>query len=64
MKRYFAKPDTWFKEGTEVEVIVDCRNDPKYPMNIGLFSGIRDSDGLLDEEQCSFDEFDEVEDSK
>ena len=62
-ERYIAKPDTWFVEGTECELVADGRPQ----MNIGIFRGKRISEGLpelhpageeyLDEENCSFDEF-------
>lgn len=70
MKKYIVKPDTWFKEGTEVILIDDYR--PK--MNCGLFSGITicenpSSEGMFrnigeeyeDEEVCDFNEFEEIE---
>lgn len=68
--KYLAKPNTWFDEGTEVVLLVDCRPQ----MSIGIFKGIRTSEGLpelhpvgekyMDEEDCSFDEFNEVEDEQ
>ena len=48
MKRYFAKPGTWFDEGTEVTVLVDCGD-------FGLFAGVRE--GKPDEETCPWAEF-------
>jgi hypothetical protein len=65
MKRYIAKKDEWFKEGTEAFLVADMQSD------FGLFSGIRINQGesklcaigeeYLDEEMCSFDEFDTIE---
>lgn len=60
-----AKPGTWFKAGTAVELIGDCRPDK---LNSGIFCGIRICDNpaaesrllgeeYLDEELCSWDEF-------
>ncbi len=64
--RYIAKPDTWFKAGTEVFLIDDYRGEG---LDAGLFRGLRvcesaESEGVpvgterVDEETCSFDEFD------
>lgn len=63
MSKYIAKPDTWFIEGTQCTLITDCRPQ----LNIGIFSGMRVSEGMPelhpvgeiyeDEEVCSFDEF-------
>lgn len=71
MTRYIAKPNTWFKAGTEVMLVDDFRPQ----MNAGIFCGLRICEnpeaerGLPvgterhnDEEVCSFDEFDVVED--
>ncbi len=65
MKRYIAKPGTWFKEGTEAFLVADMQSD------FGLFSGIRVNQGesklcaigeeYPDEEMCPFDEFDTIE---
>lgn len=67
MAKYIAKPNTWFDAGTECELLVDCRPQ----MTIGIFRGIRTSEGLpeqhpigekyIDEEDCSFDEFEVME---
>jgi len=51
--KYIPKPDTWFAENTEVDLIDDYRPD----FNFGLFRGLHD--GRLDEEVCSFNEFEE-----
>jgi hypothetical protein len=77
MKIYIAKPDTWFKEGTEVNLVEDYRQD-NFP-DIGLFQGIfviddekwlnvkqqwrthEVGDEVIDREVCNFDEFDEKE---
>lgn len=50
MRRYFALPNTWFEEGTEVELVADC-----YPHEFGIFCGWHDNG--IDEESCPFDEF-------
>lgn len=67
----FISNGTWFEKGTEAKLIDDYRD---HGWNAGLFSGIRiteDSDveggypvGVRreDEEICSFDEFDIIED--
>ena len=67
MTAYIAKPNTWFKEGTEVQLLADFR--PK--MNGGIFLGKRVSEGdsekhpngeeYIDEEDCNFDEFEVME---
>ena len=66
-KKFIAKPDTWFDAGTECELLVDCRPE----LSIGIFKGIRTSQGVpelhsvgekyVDEEDCSFDEFEEID---
>ena len=55
-KKYIAKKHTWFDEGAEVALLTDYR--PFWDM--GLFKGPRN--GKLNEENCSFDEFQEVND--
>lgn len=67
MTKYIAKPDTWFIEGTECELVTDCRPQ----MSIGIFSGVRKSEGspelhpegeeYMDEEGCNFDEFEVID---
>jgi len=65
---YIAKPDTWFKSGTVVTLIDDYRKDG---WTCGLFEGTRvclnpgsESHPLgeerIDQEICSFDEFEEL----
>ena len=65
--KYIAKADGWFKEGTEVKFIDFILCGPEN--DVGLFSGIRVSEGegihkigeeYLDEEVCPLDEFEEV----
>lgn len=66
--KYIAKKDTWFDEGTECELLIDGRPFA----NLGIFKGIRTSEGTpelhpvgekyLDEEDCSFDEFEIIND--
>ena len=64
-KKYIAKPNTWFKEGTEVQLVDDCGEMG------GVFCGIRiaqneteysdgrraKDDEYEDEELCPWDEF-------
>lgn len=67
MTKYIALPNTWFMEGTECELIIDCRPQ----MSIGIFIGKRVSDGsselhpvgevYMDEESCNFDEFEVID---
>lgn len=62
MRKYIAKPNTWFKEGTEVRLIeyLICDKDG---IKYGTFEGVRDgvndgvSDGVRESEVCSYDEF-------
>jgi hypothetical protein len=66
-KVFVARPDSWYKEGTICELICEITEDS------GLFSGIKvvkddDHDYInmgreighefLDEESCTYDEFD------
>ena len=53
MRKYIAKPDTWFDEGTEVFLYEDtiCGT---YPEQV-LAKGIHNGD--IDEELCLMDEF-------
>lgn len=66
--RYVALPETWFKAGTECQLIADFRPS----MSAGLFRGIRVCEnpeaeakpiGLEyeDEEICPFSEFETIE---
>ena len=67
MTKYIAKPNTWYIEGTEVRLLVDCRPQ----LNIGIFLGSRKSEGppelhpvgeiYTDEEDCGFDEFEVID---
>jgi len=77
MKKYIAKADSWFKEGTEVKLVEDYRGDNF--ASIGLFEGIfvideekwlkvkqhwnnnKVGDEVIDREVCNFDEFDIIE---
>jgi hypothetical protein len=71
MTKYIAKKFTWFIEGTVAELIDDYRvGEPSWDM--GLFRGARRCENQksenrplgeehMDEEVCSFDEFDVVE---
>jgi hypothetical protein len=60
--KYISKGE-WFTKGTECELVDDYRTkDP--PMNCGLFRGPDPNpkkSGRIDEEICTFDEFDIVE---
>ena len=62
MKKYIAKNDTWYDEGTEAEFIgalIEAYDfDGTYSPS-GLFRGIKD--GKIDEEMCCFDEFEVIE---
>ena len=60
--KYIAKPNTWFDEGTEVEIMEgpwDSTDIDGNYIGFGLFVGFRN--GSLDEESCGLDEFDIVE---
>jgi len=56
MKRFFAKKDTWFDEGTEAFIYEDTTVRFGDGDSTALFSGIKD--GHPDEEVCSLNEFD------
>jgi hypothetical protein len=53
---YIAKKDTWFKEGSEVELITDCGELG------GIFKGIlvneETGEEYQDQELCPWEEFD------
>lgn len=51
-KKYIAKPNTWFDEGTEAKLLADCGF-------FGIFEGIRE--GKPDEETCLYEEFEVIE---
>ncbi len=53
--KYYLSGGWWFDEDTYARLIDDYRPD----MDSGLFIGFHE--GKIDEEICSFDEFDEVE---
>jgi len=63
MKRYFAKPDTWFDVGTEAFLLGDVWDDNIYyrdtemiePKLLAMFAGTRN--GKPDEEPCDLDDF-------
>lgn len=57
-RRFIAKPNTWFDADTEAKLLADYA--PQWP-GCGLFEGLRN--GQLDEEDCSFEEFDIVEEA-
>ena len=53
MKKYIAKSDTWFDEGTEAKLLGELINE------VGLFRGIHN--GEEDEELCPLEEFNVIE---
>ena len=55
--KYMAKPNTWFKENTEVKLIENCQEAG------ALMEGtiVRDGVESIDQELCPWDEFYEVE---
>lgn len=53
----YISDGTWFDADTEVKVVDDYRPH----MNAGVFEGYRN--GVLDQEVCSFDEFDAMDKS-
>jgi hypothetical protein len=58
MKKFIAKPDTWYDAGTEVKLvewICKLADETDY----GLFEGVHD--GRMDGETCGYDEFDIIE---
>lgn len=59
MKRYIAKPNTWFDVGTEAILIIDgaTTDDPFYKLmpDAGLFRGTHE--GHEDEEHCDYKDF-------
>jgi hypothetical protein len=63
-KRYIAKPDTWFDEGTEAFPSDIFDNDPEN--GYGLFAGTKSDyePGVLypSHEMCSLSEFEIIED--
>lgn len=68
--KFIAKPNTWFKAGTECKLIVEYGSGSS---RSGIFLGIRITENPAseggyevgeereDEEGCTFDEFDIVE---
>ena len=59
-KKYIAKPDTWFKEGTECKLLDDYSES----FDGGLFEGIiidENGNEKIDEEICDFNEFNIIE---
>jgi hypothetical protein len=55
-KRFISKGE-WFDKGTEAKLISDSASEA-YPF--AIFEGIRN--GKVDEETCTFDEFEILED--
>lgn len=71
--KYIAKPDTWYKAGTEA-VLLDYLYGGSEG-KVGLFKGLRINEGecswlpigyerVDDEEVCFYDEFDIIEENK
>jgi hypothetical protein len=58
---YIAKPNTFYMEGTQCELLADYKMMTTDGSNVGLFQGVTAYDGLLKQETCGFDEFDLVE---
>lgn len=57
MKKYISKGE-WFDKGTEAVLLDDYRKD-LFPA--GLFKGYRN--GVLDEEVCTFEEFEIIDEA-
>lgn len=59
---FVAKPNTWFKEETEVRLIeyLDINGSG---VKYGLFEGYKERDGQLirESEVCSYDEFEIID---
>ncbi len=51
----YISDGTWFDEGTECELLIDCEDGDAPEMHSGLFKGLHNGD--VDEELCLFDEF-------
>ena len=62
MRIYIAKPDTWFKEDTEVRLIEYLHLDGD-GVKYGLFEGVKERDGNLirEAEICSYEDFEIVD---
>lgn len=58
LKRFFAKPDTWFDAGTEATLEAWAYTDANGD-RCGIFHGIKD--GQPDGEMCMYSEFDILE---
>jgi len=58
MRIYIAKPNTWFKEGTEAELKEYLHIDGDN-VKYGLFVGSKERDGqiLIEAEVCSYEDF-------
>jgi len=54
----YKSDGSWFDEGTIARLIDDYRSASP-PLDCGLFIGF--VDGIIDEEVCIFEEFEEVE---
>jgi hypothetical protein len=62
MKIYFAKPNTWFKEETEAQLIEYLHIDGdgnKY----GLFEGYKERNGdlIIESEVCAYEDFNVID---
>jgi hypothetical protein len=62
MKIYIAKPNTWFKEDTEVKLIEYLHVDGD-GVNYGLFEGVKEREGNLmtEAEVCSYEDFEIID---
>lgn len=62
MKKFIAKPKTWFKEGTEARPIEYLHIDGD-GVKYGLFEGHKERDGKLiyESEVCSYEDFEIID---
>jgi len=56
MIKYISKEEGWYDTGTESTLLFEITD------GLGMFKGIKD--GELDEEPCSYDEFEIIEDEE
>lgn len=62
MKIYIAKPNTWFNEGTEAQLMEYLHIDGD-GVKYGLFEGFKDREGktMKEAEVCSYEDFDIID---
>jgi hypothetical protein len=62
MRVYIAKPNTWFKENTEVRLIEYLHIDGD-GVKYGLFEGYKEREGNLirEGEVCSYEDFEIID---